>query len=65
LAPRLALLVLSSAQTGQGQGIVNACTLLGGCIGIAGGAAVMALGGFVAVLTMIALAGVVGEHHTG
>jgi MFS family permease len=60
LAPRLALSALSRAQAGQGSGIVNAGTFLGGSAGVAGGAAVFALGGFVAVLTMIALAGVLG-----
>jgi MFS family permease len=60
LAPRLALSALSPAQAGQGSGIVNACTFLGGSIGVAGGAAASALGGFAAVLTMIALAGIIG-----
>jgi len=60
LAPRLALSALSPAQAGQGSGIVNACTFLGGSVGVAGGAAAFALAGFVAVLTMIALAGIVG-----
>ena len=60
LAPRLALSALSPAQAGQGSGIVNACTFLGGSAGVAGGATAFALGGFVAVLTMIALAGMIG-----
>lgn len=60
LAPRLALSALSPAHVGQGSGIVNACTFLGGSAGVAGGATALALGGFVAVLTMIALAGVIG-----
>ncbi len=60
LAPRLALSALSPGQAGQGSGIVNACTFLGGSVGVAGGATAFALGGFVAVLTMIALAGVIG-----
>jgi MFS family permease len=60
LAPRLALSVLSPSQVGQGSGIVNACTFLGGCIGVAGGATASALGGFVAVLMMISLAGILG-----
>jgi MFS family permease len=60
LAPRLALAALSPAQTGQGSGIVNACTFLGGSGGIAGGAIAFALDGFVGVLTMIALAGIIG-----
>jgi len=38
LAPRLALSALSPAQSGQGSGIVNACTFLGGSVGVAGGA---------------------------
>jgi hypothetical protein len=60
LAPRLALSALSPAQAGQGSGIVNACTFLGGSAGVAGGATAFALGGFVAVLAMIALAGIIG-----
>src|SRR5262249_15097591 len=59
-APRLALSALSPAQTGQGSGIVNACTFLGGSVGVAGGAIASALGGVGAVLTMVALAGIVG-----
>ncbi len=60
LAPRLALSALSPAQAGQGSGIVNACTFLGGSAGVAGGAIALALGGFVGVLAMIALAGMIG-----
>jgi len=59
-APRLALSALSPAQAGQGSGIVNACTFLAGSVGVAGGAIAFAIGGFVAVLTMIALAGILG-----
>ena len=59
-APRLALSALSSMQTGQGSGILNACTFLGGSCGVACGAMAFALGGFVAVLAMIALAGTIG-----
>jgi MFS family permease len=59
-APRLALSVLSPAQVGQGSGIVNACTFLGGSGGVAVGAIALELGGFTAVLTMIAVAGIVG-----
>jgi hypothetical protein len=60
LAPRLALSALSPAQTGKGSGIVNACTFLGGSGGVAGGATAFALGGFIAVLTMIAFAAMIG-----
>jgi MFS family permease len=60
LAPRLALAALAPAQVGQGSGVVNACTFLGGSAGVAGGATAFALGGFAAVLVMIALAGILG-----
>jgi predicted MFS family arabinose efflux permease len=60
LAPRLALSALSRAQAGQGSGIVNACTFLGGGSGVAIGAIALELGGFAGVLMMIALAGIVG-----
>ena len=60
LAPRLALSALSSAQAGQGSGIVNACTFLGGSCGVAGGAIAFTLAGLVGVLAMIALAGLIG-----
>ena len=58
LAPRLALSALSPTQAGQGSGIVNACTL-------AAAAALPAVRspsrwGGVGMLTMIALAGVIG-----
>ena len=59
-APRLALSALSRAQTGQGSGMVNACTFLGGSIGVAGGAIAFAWGGFVAVSAMLALVGILG-----
>jgi MFS family permease len=59
LAPRLALSALPSAQAGQGSGIVNASTFLAGSAGVAGGAIAFAHG-LVAVLMMIALAGVIG-----
>ena len=60
VAPRLALSALSSEQTGQGSGIVNACTFVGGSAGVAGGATAFALGGFPAVLALIALAATLG-----
>jgi MFS family permease len=60
LAPRLALSALAPAQTGQGSGIVNACTFLAGSVGVAGGAIAFAMGGVVAVLIMIALVGLAG-----
>jgi MFS family permease len=60
LAPRLALSALPPSQAGQGSGIVNASTFLGGSIGVAGGAMADLAEGFGGVLMMIALAGIVG-----
>ncbi|MFL6796835.1 MAG: MFS transporter [Xanthobacteraceae bacterium] len=60
LAPRLALSALPPGQAGQGSGLVNAATFLGGSAGVAGGAIAHGLGGLRAVLIMIALAGVTG-----
>ena len=60
LAPRLALSALPPSQAGQGAGIVNACTFLGGSVGVAGGAIAFVLGGFIGILTMIALVGMIG-----
>lgn len=60
LAPRLALMALPASQAGQGAGIVNASTFLGGSIGVTGGAMAFALAGFAGVLAMIALVGILG-----
>jgi hypothetical protein len=60
LAPRLALSALSRAQSGQGSGVVNACTFLGGSGGVAAGAIAFTLGGSSGVLMMIALADIIG-----
>jgi MFS family permease len=59
-APRLALSALAPEQAGKGSGIVNACTFLAGSVGVAGGAIATELGGFPAVLAMLAIAGLVG-----
>ena len=59
-APRLALSALPSSRSGQGSGIINACTFLDGSCGVAGGAVAFAFDGFVAVLVMIAFAGRIG-----
>ena len=60
LAPRLALSALPQSQAGQGSGIVNASTFLGGSIGVAGGAMASLAAGFHGVLAMIAVAGIIG-----
>jgi MFS family permease len=59
-APRLALSTLPATSAGAGSGIINACTFLGGSIGVAGGAVVFALGGLPAVMGLIVAAALVG-----
>ncbi|MFZ1885131.1 MAG: MFS transporter [Rhodoplanes sp.] len=60
LAPRLALSALSPEQTGQGSGIINACTFLSGSAGVACGGIAFAESGFIAVLALIAAAAILG-----
>ena len=60
LAPRLALSVLSPEQTGQGSGIINACTFLSGSTGVACSGIAFTEGGFIAVLALIAAAALLG-----
>jgi MFS family permease len=59
-APRTALATLPDDQAGQGSGIMNACTFLGGSLGVAGGAIAFSSGGFLAVTLMIAIAALGG-----
>jgi MFS family permease len=59
-APRMALAALPAEQAGQGSGIINACTFLGGSVGVACGAIVFGFGGLPAVLGMIAVAALAG-----
>jgi hypothetical protein len=60
LAPRLALSALSPEQTGQGSGIINACTFLSGSAGVACSGIAFAESGFIAVLALIAAAAILG-----
>ncbi|GJE43918.1 MFS transporter [Methylobacterium soli] len=59
-APRLALAALPAAQGGQGSGLVNACTFLGGSLGITLGGLAYGAGGFPAVTALIGAAALVG-----
>jgi predicted MFS family arabinose efflux permease len=59
-APRLALATLPLDQAGQGSGIVNACTFLGGSIGVTCGALAHAQGGLPAVMAFLAGAALLG-----
>jgi MFS family permease len=59
-APRTALATLPNEQSGQGSGVMNACTFLGGSVGVAGGAIAFSSGGLFAVSIMIAAAALTG-----
>jgi predicted MFS family arabinose efflux permease len=54
-APRLALAALRPERAGAGAGVINACTFLGGSIGVAGGAVAYAAAGLPAVTGLIAV----------
>jgi MFS family permease len=59
-APTLALRTLPPGRAGTGSGIVNACTFLGGSIGVAAGAIAFAAGGLSAVMALVASFALVG-----
>ncbi len=59
-APKLALATLPGSQAGAGSGIINACTFLGGSIGVAAGAVAFAFFGLPGTMAMIVLFALVG-----
>jgi MFS family permease len=59
-APRMALATLPADQAGQSSGIINACTFLGGSMGVAAGAIAFNFGGLSAVMAMISAAALAG-----
>jgi hypothetical protein len=59
-APRLALSGLPADRAGAASGVINACTFLGGSVGVAAGAVAFALGSLPAVMGLIAAAALVG-----
>jgi MFS family permease len=61
-APRLALASLPGDQVGAGSGLLNACTFLGGSIGVAAGAVAFALGGLSATMAMIVVLALAGAR---
>ncbi len=54
-APRIALAALSPKETGKGSGMLNACSFLGGAVGVTVGGIAFGLAGFAGVLTMVGL----------
>jgi MFS family permease len=61
-APRLALATLPATRIGAGSGIINACTFLGGSIGVATGAVAFAFGGLSAAMGLIVVFALVGAQ---
>ncbi len=59
-APRLALAALPAQQAGAGSGIINACTFLGGSVGVAAGAIAFAAHGLTATMGLIAALALIG-----
>jgi MFS family permease len=59
-APRLALSSLSPSGAGAGSGVINACTFLGGSIGVAVGAIAFAIDGLSAVMGFILVLALIG-----
>jgi MFS family permease len=59
-APRLGLATLPLAQAGKGSGMLNSCSFLGGTVGVTFGGIASGLGGFPAVLALIAVSALAG-----
>jgi Na+/melibiose symporter-like transporter len=59
-APRIGLATLPQTQAGKGSGVLNACSFLGGTVGVTCGGAVFGLAGFAGVLVLVALSALVG-----
>ena len=60
-APRLALSTLPPSCAGAGSGVINACTFLGGSIGVAVGAIAFAIDGLSAVMGFILVCALIGS----
>jgi MFS family permease len=58
-SPRIGLSALSPAQVGQGSGVLNSCSFLGGTVGVTCGGIVFGMAGFAGVLALIALGALV------
>jgi MFS family permease len=59
-APRIGLAALPPTQAGKGSGVLNACSFMGGTIGVTCGGIIFGHWGFVGVLLMVAISGVLG-----
>jgi MFS transporter, DHA2 family, multidrug resistance protein len=59
-APRLGLSALSHSQAGQGSGMLNSCSFLGGTIGVTCGGIAFMRQGIGAVLAVVAIPALLG-----
>jgi hypothetical protein len=59
-APRIGLAALPRTGTGQGSGVLNSCSFLGGTIGVTCGGIVFALVGFSGVLALVVISALLG-----
>ena len=59
-APRLGLSALSDSQAGQGSGMLNSCSFLGGTIGVTCGGIAFTHHGIGAVLVVVAVSALLG-----
>ena len=60
-APRLALSALPRSGAGAGSGVINACTFLGGSIGVAIGAIAFAIDGLPGVMGFVSVCALIGS----
>src|SRR3954453_21385046 len=58
-APRIGLAALPSTQAGKGSGVLNACSFLGGTVGVTCGGIVFGAASFAGVLVLLALSALV------
>ena len=58
-APRIGLAALPQTQAGKGSGVLNACSFLGGTVGVTCGGIVFGVASFAGVLVLLALSALV------
>jgi MFS family permease len=59
-APRIGLATLPQAQAGKGSGVLNACSFLGGTVGVTCGGIVFGYAGLAGVLALLAISALIG-----
>jgi MFS family permease len=59
-APRIGLAALPLSELGKGSGVINACSFLGGTVGVTCGGMVFGRAGFAGVLILLVLSALVG-----